>query len=411
MSTNLGLRIFKLPSIALNAVLYMMNPIELIALSFCSKSCYWKCKSFRNTSKMKKQVETFKLLFSWDNVIKLRFRTPSDMFEVEFEIEELIREKAKLKLKDAFVYDEGLYIPSWIPWNYNLKHDRWQQDDPKTIPLYSLTLYNSNLEYLSSLQSWCAYLSNLFNVQPTTLSLNYWYLKGDMIETIMDTYCDAENTPINRFELHSFSWYLGTIVDNYEQFLIPILEQQNADSELRMLFYPLKSFNFDFNRLRIVPKCMEIKHSNWITFKQLLEFQSETVYLCRSNFLNLDFKNLVEKWRAGWTPKWKHLMVEFKENLDADSLVSGQSMTIGSEENHRRSYIEKDSLIKIYRFCNNIKTTKGDVVKLGYHIARLDKAIATITVENNRIGWIYIQSTKPDAEFTFCVTEHTFDLN
>ena len=67
--------------------------------------------------------------------------------------------------------------------------------------------------------------------------------------------------------------------------------------------------------------------------------------------------------------------------------------------------------MKIYRFCKNIKTSKGDVVKLGYHIARLDKAIATITVENNRIGWFYIQSTEPDAEFTFCVTEHTFDLN
>ncbi|KAF1763966.1 hypothetical protein GCK72_003912 [Caenorhabditis remanei] len=274
--------------------------------------------------------------------------------------------------------------------------------DPTFVREYSILIYYAGDDVVHSFNTITTYLSDLFDVQPSFLSLNYKYLQDDIISKIMDNYCNVHN-----FELKDDVNKDYKIVNYNDQIIVSILKQQDSTLQLKLLFNPPPEFTFDFNSLRNTPVVIEIEHSHWITWNQLLEIKSENVYLCRSNFSNLDLKNLVQIWKNGWTPKWKWLMVQFKEDLDVDTLISERFMNIDLKD-CQTSFILKDISTHAYKFRAEFHTFQGVTTKTGYHLTRPDHSIATVTVENNRIGWFYMQSNEPNEKLITRVTKHAF---
>ncbi|KAF1750011.1 hypothetical protein GCK72_016556 [Caenorhabditis remanei] len=187
---------------------------------------------------------------------------------------------------------------------------------------------------------------------------------------------------------------------------------QNTNN-LIVRFKPSQTFNFDFKTLKTRFKLLDFRYSHWVSLDQLLEADTSCICLSRSNFTNSDFKTLVDKWRAGWTPKWTSLMIEFKENLDIDTCVGGEPFhTVPRNiKPLMKLVVEKESPIQLYKFDMFRRTPEGFTHKTGYHIYRSDDVVATITVEKNRIGWIEIQPFDCDVEFRFHLHMRTFQLD
>ncbi|KAF1763965.1 hypothetical protein GCK72_003911 [Caenorhabditis remanei] len=310
-----------------------------------------------------------------------------------------MKEERPIVLDGLFKLD-GLYFSSWVPREENLLYNRLWPDDPRTIPQYSLRIYYFN-DVVSSLKTMSFYLSNLFGMPPTALFFPCRFYETDDIKKIMDIYCTKE-TNINSLELSN---YPRNATTDDDEILTLILKQQNATSNLHLLFKPTLNFTFDFNTLRNTPKHLEIEYSAWVTWEQLLSLESETACLLKSNFPSSDFKTLIELWRDGWTPKWKSLMVEFKTSLDIDSYVSDEFKEIESGKERQKSIFLRNSSIQAYRFTTRIITARNVVDKTGYHLTRSDQTIATVTMENEKIGWFHIQSNDPNAEMLIPVTK------
>ncbi|KAF1763964.1 hypothetical protein GCK72_003910 [Caenorhabditis remanei] len=278
----------------------------------------------------------------------------------------------------------------------------WPHQLP-SVPQYTLKLYYSG-NLVPTINQWTTYLSNVFNVLPTSLSLEYNCFENGTINKIMDAYCTDVNS-MKHVELIN-----NEELNQSKDAIISFLQRQNATEKIKLLFQPITDFVFDFKLLRNIPSCIKCKYANWITYKQLLEFESESVYLSRSNFTNSDFKNLVVKWRNGWNPTWKDLMIEFREELNIDAYISDSYIEINRED-HYRNVLMRDNKIRAYRFEIEINTVLGAVLKTGYHLTRPDQSIATVTMENNKIGWFHIQPNNPDGKMIAQLSKRTFNFD
>ncbi|EFP09054.1 hypothetical protein CRE_22553 [Caenorhabditis remanei] len=209
-----------------------------------------------------------------------------------------------------------------------------------SVPQYTLKLYYSG-NLVPTINQWTTYLSNVFNVLPTSLSLEYNCFENGTINKIMDAYCTDVNS-MKHVELIN-----NEELNQSKDAIISFLQRQNATEKIKLLFQPITDFVFDFKLLRNIPSCIKCKYANWITYKQLMEFESESVYLSRSNFTNSDFKNLVVKWRNGWNPTWKDLMIEFREDLNIDAYISDSYIEINREDHYRNVLMRSCSLNRI----------------------------------------------------------------
>ena len=126
-----------------------------------------------------------------------------------------------------------------------------------------------------------------------------------------------------------------------EELVVSILKRQNATKELKLDFKPSERFHFDFDSLQNALQQLEIDHSHWVCWQQVIEMSSIDVAILRSNFSNSDFKSLVEKWKNGWTPKWKRIMIEFCETLDVDSYISDPIIDVTESGCGRRDLITR----------------------------------------------------------------------
>ncbi|EFP08913.1 hypothetical protein CRE_18034 [Caenorhabditis remanei] len=190
-------------------------------------------------------------------------------------------------------------------------------------------------------------------------------------------------------------------------------------------YFPNVTWTIDFGKISTeisseVPKKLSslistwvANYSHWVSLDQLLEADTSCICLSRSNFTTSDFKTLVDKWRAGWTPKWTSLMIEFKENLDIDMCVGGEPFhTVPRNiKPLMKLVVKKESPIQLYKFDMFRRTPEGLTHKTGYYIYRSDDVVATITVEKNRMGWIEIQPFDCDVEFRFHLHTRTLQLD
>ncbi|KAF1755219.1 hypothetical protein GCK72_021788 [Caenorhabditis remanei] len=267
---------------------------------------------------------------------------------------------------------------------------------------YHQTVYYST-DLAASTLTWVRFLSELFSAQPTSLSLTFNCFNTEEIDRIMDCHCSVTN-----FEINSDS---NQEVD--QKLAISILERQNATKELKISLKPTnETFQFDLNSFRNIPEFLEIGHSFWVKWEQVLDLRSNANYILRSNFLNIHFKDLVEKWKGGWTPKWNRIMIESNEILDIDSWITDPVINLGQEDlGNIRNLIRQNQIMHAYKFHFKERYPYGDIVKTGYHITRQDKSIATVTVENNKIGWFILQSAEPDDVFMVYSHLRTYQCN
>ncbi|EFO94452.1 hypothetical protein CRE_13307 [Caenorhabditis remanei] len=389
--------LLKLPTLVFNTVVANFNVFELVSLALCSKSSKSQCKQYRSQTNLKKQIENFHVEFSTVCEVRIKFY-PSLTSELMFYVEKLENEEEMSSYSQIF---DNMYIPNgWRPRMNDIAHDDWFPFKQPFISEFSQFLYYSN-DTLSAVSSWIAFLSDLFTSQPSLLCINFDCFQKGEIDRIMNL-----PFPIARFVMkHNND---GIEID--EELALSILKRQNATKGLKLEFKPSERFHFNFDTLRKAPDHLEIDHSHWVSWQQVIEMSSIDVAILRSNFSNSDFKSLVEKWKNGWTPKWKRIMIEFCETLDVDSYISDPIIDVTESGCGRRDLITRNIAIYAYKFQHEFSYGIGSILKNGYHLTREDRSIATITVENNKIGWFIIQNDT-DPKFIVYSNKRTFGLN
>ncbi|KAF1760511.1 hypothetical protein GCK72_008760 [Caenorhabditis remanei] len=362
--------LLKLPTLVFNTVVANFNVFELVSLALCSKSSKSQCKQYRSQTKLKKQIENFHVEFSTVCEVRIKFY-PSLTSELMFYVEKLENEEEMSSYSQIF---DNMYIPNgWRPRMNDIAHDDWFPFKQPFISEFSQVLYYSN-DTLSAVSSWIAFLSDLFTSQPSLFCINFDCFHKGNIDRIMSL-----PFPIARFVMkHNND---GIEID--EELVVSILKRQNATKELKLEFKPSERFHFDFASLQNAPDQLEIDYSHW---------------------------SLVEKWKNGWTPKWKRIMIEFCETLDVDSYISDPIIDVTESGCGRRDLITRNIAIYAYKFQHEFSYGIGNILKNGYHLTREDRSIATITVENNKIGWFIIHNDT-DQEFIVYSNKRTFCLN
>ncbi|KAF1755274.1 hypothetical protein GCK72_021843 [Caenorhabditis remanei] len=348
---------------------------------------------------MKKQIEKFHVEFLSDSSkVDINFY-PSLTQCLNFELKKLEEHLDDLYMCIA----NGLYISrNWSPNVKHIGHDMWWPFSATWLWKFRPIVYYST-DLAASTLTWVRFLSELFSAQPTSLSLTFNCFNTEEIDRIMDCHC-----LVTSFEIDSDS---NQEVD--QKLALSILERQNATKELKISLKPTnETFQFDLNSLRNIPEFLEIGYSFWVKWEQVLDLRSNANYILRSNFSNVHFKDLIEKWKDGWTPKWNRIMIEANEILDIDSWINDPVINIGQEDlGNIRSLITENQIMHAYKFQFKVRFPYGAIIKNGYHITRQDKSIATVTVENNKIGWFILQSAEPDDVFMVYSHLRTYQCN
>ncbi|KAF1765816.1 hypothetical protein GCK72_005769 [Caenorhabditis remanei] len=242
---------------------------------------------------------------------------------------------------------------------------------------------------------WILYLSDLFNIQLYTISLGLDQLNSGDIQEIADLYTprNEKETGIERMMLFKYNKKFQA----EKKLIHSALRRINVTHELEIYLNPSSKFRFDFKNRQSKPMVLHLEYSKVIDINQVIEMDFQSIRLLRSKLKNYNFKLLIEKWRDGWTPKWTRLMIEFNEMLDIDSYIVGAVTEITDYRD--RSVIDRNTPIHSYKFQDKQEYSFGTLIKNGYHIVRFDESVATVTVENNRIGWFDIQSNSSLSRF------------
>ncbi|EFO92823.1 hypothetical protein CRE_18192 [Caenorhabditis remanei] len=415
---NLCFQLLKLPVVPRNHVLKLFTPVELISLSLTSRHTKSICKTIRGVYQCKKGMETFDVRLNSNRDIRMSFKYfPKCEWVFHFEKEPnrkglielgLDRIPSFETLKQWFsriwhmfrgkrVNDqktgsmgkslEGLKFLSWIPVEKTASYGRGAIDS-SPFKRHTMTIYSSD-NVILPIHKLVLYISDLFNIELTSLGLNYTKFNADENRMIMSLFVLSQKN-LKLFQLTGI-----TPTDpSKNDILIQILKNQNTVNT-RLLFNPSPKFFFDFNICCQSFKVMDIDYSHWISFKQILEMKTELLYLSRTTLLENDFKVIVQKWRNGWTPHWKIAMIELNEVLNIDSCAEGEDF-FQLENQHfvHKDVIRRNWPIELNKFEQPLITTWGTIIRTGYHILRADGMIASIGVESDRVGWIHIQSPK-----------------
>ena len=202
---------------------------------------------------------------------------------------------------------------------------------PSSYTRHLLHLFTSE-NLLSASKKLADYISEIIHENVNCLTLKQDLYSSEENETIVNSFCQQ---PISCFELTEDT----SNNSSKNGVLSSILKQQTATCVLDLKINPSSDFSFDFCELKNSLGTMRIWFSHWITFQQVLEMNTEHLFLTKSNFLQEDFKLIIDKWRDGWNPNWKVLMIEFNEEVDIDECVDGEYINLQPEDWKRKSVI------------------------------------------------------------------------
>ncbi|EFO95579.1 hypothetical protein CRE_09411 [Caenorhabditis remanei] len=412
--------ILKLPVLALNEVLKLLTPFEIIFLSFCSKRTKSICQSIRLVPRRNadsslgiwfKAIDEIYFQFSfskferWAIVLKKRPEPKNTKENRCWSIftrglMKLFRSR-KSSWKNIAKPIENIYFPYWktsvIEKEYDLRGD-----GRFSYTCHLLHVYTSE-NLLSASKKLADYISEILHEKVYFLTLKQDLYSREENEAIVDLYCQQ---PIGCFEL---TWDTSNDPPKNDV-LTSILKKQNATRTLDLRINPSSDFTFDFEQFKNSLYSMRIWFSHWITFEQVLEMNTEHLFLTKSNFLQEDFKLIIDEWRDGWNPNWKVLMIEFDEDIDIDECVDGEYINLQPEDWKRKSVIYRNAPIQLNRFEGSIEKSWGTVIRTGYHILRRDAIIASIGIETGRFGWFHIQSDNEDPEVQMMSHYRAFGL-
>ncbi|KAF1753860.1 hypothetical protein GCK72_020417 [Caenorhabditis remanei] len=290
--------LLKLPRVALNEVLKLFTPFEIISLSLCSNYTKSICKTIRAVSQCKETLTKFHVFIDSHYEIHLQFSyLPAHDW--------VFYMRKKRPEKEA----------SWDPRRRVVEHGTGGHGTITTTE-YSLRLRTSDC-LISATRNLCFHISEIFHQEIQAFAFDYKMFGIEENQLILDLFCEQ---PVQQFQLS------GDTSDDPSKndILTNILTRQKSINRLNLWFNPSANYRFDFSQLENRLDSLNILYSHWITFQQLQEIKSQMVFLSRSNFLQADFKALIQKWRDGWSPNWEALMIEFKEDINIDKCVKGE---------------------------------------------------------------------------------------
>ncbi|EFO88432.1 hypothetical protein CRE_10553 [Caenorhabditis remanei] len=324
--------LFLLPMLVLNRILKLVTPIELVAISLCSKKSKTLCSSARSQLQCKKSTKEFMLKFSLNKEIRLKFDYypkvewifKIDYFSIIDNISprknvlqkflSLFRRNKQENLKPNYmrVMNE-LFLTSWIP------------TENESLSEFSLQFYTSEEYHILIMNLFISHLSDIFNAPLATIDLYFQNFTQEDNERIIDFYClDREKRQaVHSLTLTGKHW--NTAED--DQVVDSLLRRQKVKKMLKLLFKPTSEFKFRTEYVRNNPNLFESRHAHWIHFNQFLEIASFAVFLYSSLLTSNHFKLLIEKWNNGWIPKWQMVTIEFCENVDVDECVNDLIIT------------------------------------------------------------------------------------
>ncbi|CAL2033388.1 unnamed protein product [Caenorhabditis brenneri] len=177
-----------------------------------------------------------------------------------------------------------------------------------------------------------------------------------------------------------------------------IIKQSYVKHCLRMWLNTKPNFFFNFSNLKTFPVELDVIPAHWIKLKHIYNLQSDSLVLGTTRLVNKDFKQLIEKWRSGWTPKWTYLLIKLDEDVDISSYLNENLVEI--EDFTSRKAIIRNSSTEFFKFESSFHYKRTRIIQGGYHMIRSsDSEIATVTVVdvNRRVVWFHIQSTDVNA--------------
>ncbi|KAF1753884.1 hypothetical protein GCK72_020441 [Caenorhabditis remanei] len=337
--------LLKLPRVALNEVLKLFTPFEIISLSLCSNYTKSICKTIRAVTHCKETLTKFDVFIDSHYEIHLQFSylpahdwvfymrkkrpVPESTRDRRFvdNVREFFRgEKRILKFfgsKKSRKQKLQEYVSSWDPRRRVVEHCTGGRGTITTTE-YALRLRTSDC-LISATRNLCFYISEIFHHEIQAFAFDYKMFGIEENQLILELFCQQ---PVQQFQLSG-----DTSNDSSKNdILTEILTQQKAINRLNLRFNPSVDYRFDLNQFENRSDSLNILHSHWITFQQLQEIKSQMVFLSRSNFLQADFKVLIQKWRDGWSPNWEALMIEFNEDINIDKCVEGQFIQLQTKD-------------------------------------------------------------------------------
>ncbi|KAF1753853.1 hypothetical protein GCK72_020410 [Caenorhabditis remanei] len=272
---------------------------------------------------------------------------------------------------------EGIHFPNWNPPVDTIQ--TYYGDGTTSTTRHSLHLCTSDNLTLAT-RKLADYISEIFNENVNGFSLEWNGYNGKENHMIMDAFCN----PVRDFLLTG-----DTSNDSSKNdVLTSIMKNQNAKETMSLWINPSSDFSFDFGQFKNSLETLDIAYSHWITLQNISDARCQNLYLHESNFLQADFKLLIDKWRDGWTPNWKTLSIEFNEDIDVDTCVEGEFIDLEPENYKSKKVVCGNLPIQLNRFEGYFEDEWGTTFMHGYHILRSDGMIASIEIldDEYRVG-------------------------
>ncbi|KAF1753856.1 hypothetical protein GCK72_020413 [Caenorhabditis remanei] len=279
---------------------------------------------------------------------------------------------------------EGIHFSNWNPSVDTVHTYSWLTNGTTLTTRHSLHLYTSK-NLASVTKKLADHISEIFHEKVNAFGLEWNQYNSKENLMIMDAFCN----PVQDFQLTG-----DTSNDSSKNdVLTSILKNQNAKETMTLWINPSSDFSFDFSQFKNSLEILDITDSHWITIQNILDVRCVKLYLHKSNFLQADYKLLIDKWRDGWTPNWKTMSIELNEDINVDTCVDGEYIDLEPENYKSRKVVCGNLPIQLNRFKGFFEGNCGTAFMHAYHILRSDGCIATIGIADDkyRVGWFHIR--------------------
>lgn len=186
-----------------------------------------------------------------------------------------------------------------------------------TRKVRAIELFTSDV--LTAVKQWIDYLMELFRIKLETLFIGSKVNKANL-DKVLSLF--NENLPPEDFIFASYR--------KNDDFYPMILDKQNATKNLTLRLNAFEEFHYDLSRFEY--DSLEIKHACWVKFSQLYDLKCKSIALRCTKFERNDLKELIRKWRAGWTPKWESLYIKFWSFVNVFECVEGDYDIIATRQ-------------------------------------------------------------------------------
>uniref|UniRef100_A0A1I7UW15 F-box domain-containing protein n=1 Tax=Caenorhabditis tropicalis TaxID=1561998 RepID=A0A1I7UW15_9PELO len=363
-----------------------LSPFDLISYSLCTDYTRNMVKVYRARRKFEKDCKLFKLCFypQFQRIVLQFEERPNTYWQFIQNYEVCDRDWNP----DKKVLD-SVNVPTWTPevTKTILLGSSVANEDTPAVTFHNIYFYSDYL--VSVITKFFHYICELYNHPDRLLSLD---MDCHFIDKLLTFY--HENEPMEYWALQS----AGTISDTL---LRASFDRQNATKGMFFKCKASSKFIYDMSKLENIKERLDIYHCLWIKLTDVFELKSRNIALLGTKWYSEELRLLVTKWREGWNPKWKQIVIEFNLHcLNVAHCFAEESTMIPSIRN--KKLIDVNSSVKLYKF-KEIQRMRGRNFEInGFHIVRNDGEVATVYSTLQSIGVFSIQCKESDRfEFEF----------